>query len=76
MAFDTTDERSAMVNMLGLPVPVAIPDAAAGFTAKMAAMFLFMFPVDGLAPPVASTVSGASAQQPLPRLMILGVFPR
>lgn len=54
MAFDTVNERLAMVNGLFAAVPKALPEAASGFTAKMGAMMLDLFPV-ALAAPVAPT---------------------
>ncbi len=73
MAFDTRDERRAMVDLLGCPVPQALPDAAAGFTSKVAAMMLYMFPVDGLSGAEPVVTAAGSSQQPIPRLRMLDI---
>ena len=64
MAFDTKDERLAMVANLCSPVPFALPEAAGSFTAQTAALMLQMFPAQMPEPSEEEVTAGASAQLP------------
>ena len=76
MAFDTADERAAMLNLLGMPVPMAMPVAVGGFTLETSALMLYMFPADLPTAAVVIPDDGSVSSSQITRLRLMGVIGR